>query len=152
MERILFDNQRFRMNWFRYTGFYVYPNRLKEEILLEYIGDRNLPISPMKYAAAMDFSGGIFIPFEVIVYDKTLSCIYHGKETRCSQIKYINFGYHKTEQKVQMQHITIKNLNPINITLKLSNLSQITKTHDITLRSIFSDFFPRLPTSPINIT
>jgi hypothetical protein len=31
--------------------------------MLEYIGPKQISISPVKYAAAIEFSGGIFIPF-----------------------------------------------------------------------------------------
>jgi hypothetical protein len=31
--------------------------------MLEYVGPREIPISPVKYAAAIEFSGGIFVPF-----------------------------------------------------------------------------------------
>jgi hypothetical protein len=34
MERILFSPQKFRMHWFRYTGMYIFPERVKEEIML----------------------------------------------------------------------------------------------------------------------
>jgi hypothetical protein len=34
MERILFNSQKFKMHWFRYSGLYIFPERLKEEILL----------------------------------------------------------------------------------------------------------------------
>jgi len=52
MERILFNSNNFRMHWFRYNGLYIFPDRIKEEILLEYIGPKILPVSPVKYVAA----------------------------------------------------------------------------------------------------
>ncbi len=33
----------------------------------------------MKYTAAIDFTGGIFIPFEIVIFDRTLACLYQGK-------------------------------------------------------------------------
>jgi hypothetical protein len=111
------------MHWFRYSGTYIYPERVKEEILLEYIGPRVLPLSPVKYAAAIELSGGIFVPFEVMVFDNTLVCLYQGKEDRCSKLKLIGFGYQKTDQKVQTQTVTFKNHNPTNITLRLEPYS-----------------------------
>ena len=63
MERIIYNSQKFKMHWFRYSGLYIFPERVKEEIMLEYVGPREIPISPVKYAAAIEFSGGIFVPF-----------------------------------------------------------------------------------------
>lgn len=142
MERILFNAQKFKMHWFRYTGLYIFPQRTKEEIMLEYIGPRQIPISPLKYAAAIEFSGGIYVPFEVMVFDRTLACLYQGKETRCSSVKYINFGYQKNEQKVQAQTIVFRNFNPHNLTLSITHLPNLTISHGLTLSLAVSGPFP----------
>ena len=89
------------MHWYRYTGIYLYPNRAKEELLLEYTGPRDLPISPLRFAATLDLSGGIVIPFDQIIYDNTLVCIYQEREDRCSKLKIINFGHQKSESRNQ---------------------------------------------------
>jgi hypothetical protein len=111
------------MNWFGYTGTYVYPGKLKEEFMLEYIGKKEIPLSPYRFAAVMELSGGIVIPFEIMVYDNTLYCKHQGRESRCNKIKYINFGYHKTERNMQVQVLSIANLNPTNISLTMQPYS-----------------------------
>lgn len=123
IERIIFNSEQFRMNWFGYTGTYVYPGKFKQEFMLEYIGKKEIPLSPYKFAAVMELSGGISIPFETMVYDNTLYCKHQGKESRCNKIKYINFGYQKTEQNMQVQVLTIANLNPTNISLTMQPYS-----------------------------
>ena len=37
------------MHWFRYTGFYAFPTRAIDEILLEYVGPKNLSASPARH-------------------------------------------------------------------------------------------------------
>lgn len=123
VERLRFNPQSFRMQWFAFTGTYVYPNQVQQEIFLEYIGPKEIPVSPFKYLAVMELSGGIHIPFETMVYDNTLYCKHQGREGRCSKLKAINFGYQKTEQNSQAQVLTIANLNPTNISLTIQPYS-----------------------------
>ena len=111
------------MHWFGYSASYIFPSKIKDEVMLEYIGSKNISLSPVKYAAVFELTGGFVIPFETMVYDNTLICLYQGREDRCSRLKQINFGYQKTEHKSQVQTVTIKNLNPTNITLTLQPYS-----------------------------
>ena len=67
--------------------------------MLEYVGPRDLSVSPARYVATAEFTGGLLVPFEMIVYDNTLICIYQGREDRCSKLKVINFGHQRNEQK-----------------------------------------------------
>ena len=70
-----------------------------------------------------------------MVYDNTLTCLYQGKEDRCSKLRIISFGYQKAEERVQIQNITIKNLNPSNITFELHPFSLPNKKDlDFTVR------------------
>jgi hypothetical protein len=66
-----------------------------------------------------------------MVYDKTLACLYQGKETRCSALKYINFGYQKNEQKLQMQTIILRNFNPHSLMISVGHLANLAKTHGL---------------------
>lgn len=141
MERVLFNSNNFRMHWYRYNGLYIFPDRVKAEILLEYTGTRQLPLSPAKFIAAIEFSGGIFVPFEVMVFDHTLACIYQGKEHRCSSLKYINFG-HKNDTRLQTQVITFRNLNPNLITLGLHPLPPNASRTSMQLTAKFGEPFP----------
>ena len=54
-------------------------------------------ISPLKYVALLEFNGNLFIPLEIIVYDRTLQCVYddieNGKPTKCSDLAGVEFGY-----------------------------------------------------------
>ena len=95
-ELVHFDPSYFRMHWYKYAGMYLFPNRMKEEILLEYIGPRYIALSPVKHVAILDLNGGMVIPFEILVYDNTLICTYQGREDRCSKLKIINFGHQKS--------------------------------------------------------
>lgn len=104
------------MHWFKFSRAYIYPNQQKEDILLQYIGPKTLPLSPLKYVAVIELSGGLFIPFETMIYDNTLICLFQGKEDRCSKLKTISFGYQKSDKETQIQQIIIKNQNPTNIT------------------------------------
>jgi hypothetical protein len=96
----------------------------------------------VKYAAAIEFSGGIFVPFEVMVFDRTLACLFQGKETRCSAIRYVNFGYQKKEQRLQAQTIVVRNFNPHSVTLSLDRLPDLGKTHGLQLSFAFSEPVP----------
>lgn len=53
-------------------------------------------MSPARYIATAEFTGGLLIPFEILAYDSTLICVYQGKEDRCSKLKVINFGHQKS--------------------------------------------------------
>lgn len=110
--------------------------------MLEYIGGRELAFSPLKFAAAIEFSGGIVVPFEVAVFDRTLACLYQGKEVRCSALKYVNFGYQKNEQRVQTQQIVFRNFNPHDVTLTVAKLPGLIKTHSLDFTMAFSQPFP----------
>jgi hypothetical protein len=122
-ERLLFDTQQFKMHWHPYGGAYLSTGRTREEIMLEYTGSRELPISPVKYAAVLEMSGGMWTPFELVVYDNTLTCVYQEREDRCSRLKVINFGHQKSDQKTQTQFVTFKNLNPNSIHMSFTPYS-----------------------------
>lgn len=95
--------------------------------------------------AAIQFSGGIFLPFELSVFDNTLACIYQGKEHRCSSIKYINFGSSKNQQKRQIQMISIRNLNPNPIQFRLHSLDVNTSKLGVNVTVRFKEPFPYYP-------
>lgn len=61
-EKVYFNAQVYSMHWFRHNGGYIYPNQSKEEMLLEYRGERNLTQSPNNYIVTIEFNGGIFVP------------------------------------------------------------------------------------------
>lgn len=110
--------------------------------MLEYTGGRELSFSPLKFAAAIEFSGGIVVPFEVAVFDRTLACVYQGKEGRCSALKYVNFGYQKNEQRVQTQTIIFRNFNPHDVTITVAKLPGLIKSHGLDFTMTFSQPFP----------
>lgn len=49
LEKIHFNKNVYHMHWFRYTGFYAFPMRAIDEILLEYVGPKNLTSSPTRH-------------------------------------------------------------------------------------------------------
>lgn len=63
VERVLYYKDEFKMYWYGYTGTYVYPGKTKEEFYLEYIGDREIIMSPQRHAAIIELAGGILVPF-----------------------------------------------------------------------------------------
>lgn len=82
------------------------------------------------------------MPVETLVYDRTLACFYQGKELRCSSIKYINFGYQRSDQKVQRQIILIRNFNPHNITFKIEKPPKNITKNGIEFTLSLSEPFP----------
>lgn len=79
---------------------------------------------------------------ETLVFDRTLACFYQGKEQRCSSIKYISFGYQRSDQKIQRQTILIKNFNPVNITIKIDKPPRNITKNGIDLTLNLSNPFP----------
>ena len=57
------------MHWFGYSASYIFSSKIKDEVMLEYIGSKNISLSPVKYAAVFELTGGFVIPFETMVYD-----------------------------------------------------------------------------------
>lgn len=49
LEKVHFNKNVYHMHWFRYTGFYAFPTRAIDEILLEYVGPKNLSASPARH-------------------------------------------------------------------------------------------------------
>lgn len=86
------------MLWLQDRRDYIFPNHQRDEFSLQYIGERRLKVSPMKYLALLEFNGNLFIPLEVVVYDRTLQCVYYEdvgveKRGKCSELTPISFGY-----------------------------------------------------------
>jgi hypothetical protein len=82
---------------------YIFPNHQRDEFSLQYIGPRNLQISPLKYIALLEFNGNLFIPLEIVVYDRTLQCVYDdiekAKPIKCSDLSAVEFGYFNEQPK-----------------------------------------------------
>lgn len=90
MIRVIYDESKFKLLWLQDKRDYIFPNHQRDEFSLQYIGSRSLIISPMKYVALLEFNGNLFIPLEIIVYDKTLQCVYDdlqaGKPVKCADL------------------------------------------------------------------
>ena len=82
------------------------------------------------------------IPFDILVYDNTLICIYQGREDRCSKLRVINFGHQRSEEKTQEQTITFKNLNPTPIVIYFQPTSSYPLLVDLNLNIAVSRPFP----------
>lgn len=82
------------------------------------------------------------MPVETLVFDRTLACFYQGKELRCSSIKYVSFGYQRSDQKVQRQTILLRNFNPVNITIQIEKPPRNITKNGIDLTLSISDPFP----------
>lgn len=94
--RVIYDESKFKLLWLQDRRDYIFPNHQRDEFSLQYIGPKNLPLSPVKYVALMEFNGNLFIPLEIVVYDKTLQCVYDDDEQKtikCADLPAIEFGY-----------------------------------------------------------
>lgn len=47
--RVIFDEKVFKLTWLKDRREFIYPNQKRDEFSLQYIGPRELKISPAKY-------------------------------------------------------------------------------------------------------
>lgn len=94
--RVIYDESKFKLLWLQDRRDYIFPNHQRDEFSLQYIGPKTLTLSPVKYVALLEFNGNLFIPLEIVVYDKTLQCVYDDEEQKaikCADLPVIEFGY-----------------------------------------------------------
>jgi hypothetical protein len=51
--RVIYDEAKFKLLWLQDRRDYIFPNHQRDEFSLQYIGPRNLLISPLKYVALL---------------------------------------------------------------------------------------------------
>lgn len=66
----------------------------------------------MKVVVVLEFSGFVFLPVEITVYDHTLQCAHSEWKGKCANIGYLDFGYLRTAT-AKSQTIQVLNRNPI---------------------------------------
>jgi hypothetical protein len=62
LNKVIYDESKFKLLWLHDRRDFIFPNQQREEFSLQYIGSRNLAISPQKYIALLVFNGNLFIP------------------------------------------------------------------------------------------
>jgi hypothetical protein len=67
----------------------------------------------------LEFNHNLFIPVELVLYDKKLECSFENLTSRCAKLGAIDVGYVRTGIQ-SIREVRIRNLNPTAIDVNMS--------------------------------
>jgi hypothetical protein len=64
-----------QLTWIGERRKLVPPNQAIEELSFQYVGPRQIRLSPEKHILILEFNGNLLVPIEVVVFDQSLQCL-----------------------------------------------------------------------------